>query len=160
METVRRPLWILHPALSAPADLPGSGAKGLLPVSCSPGPRKSLAVEKVVGTSCEWVGGEPVPSCLMRFLEPTFPSSRGGSCVSGACAPTSWLLCPSRPLSSDCPFWVSLSSSLVKSPACLPQKELHLSGVCTWALAGWLVRGSFIWPHWWRYLAGFWRRST
>lgn len=61
VKTVADPLWVPHPALSTSVDFPGSGAKGLLPVSCSPGPRKPLAVEKAVGISCEWVAGEPDP---------------------------------------------------------------------------------------------------
>lgn len=87
---------------------------------------------EAIGTSCEWIAGEPVPSCLMHFTEPAFPSSYSGSYIFGACAPTCWPFCVSVGLCSQIVI-LGGSEFQVGQKSWLSSPHLHLFGICAWA---------------------------
>lgn len=97
---------------------------GLAAVSCSPGPRKPLAVEKAVGISCEWVAGywETLSLLPLDALQPVHPL--GGLFVSQHASVLR--------LST-----LGGSEFQVGQEPWLSSPDLHLLGICTWTLADW-----------------------
>lgn len=103
---------------------PWEWSQGLAAVSCSPGPRKPLAVEKAVGISCEWVAGywETLSLLPLDALQPVHPL--GGLFVSQHASVLR--------LST-----LGGSEFQVGQEPWLSSPDLHLLGICTWTLADW-----------------------